>query len=224
MISGDRMTDLDVPRLEILRKVFPSYGEAARPIDLFERDRPEIFAMTVKKKFGEWLVLGVFNADEKAPAEKVISLDRLGLDSGKTCVAFDFWKQKFFGEVRGQFSVRLEPASVVLLAIHEKRGVPQLISTDRHVTQGGVELESLQWNVSLNTLSGVSLGPIGSEHNVYLYLPEKHPWVQADPFFFYDFPGYTLKIMEENILRVNVRFDKAERVAWEVNLKKFFGL
>jgi hypothetical protein len=223
MISGDRMTDLDVPRLEILKKVFPSFGEAARPIDLFERDRPEIFALRVKKKFGEWLVLGLFNADEKSPDEKVIALDRLCLDTGKTYVAFDFWKQKFFGELREQVSVRLEPASVVLLAIHERHGAPQLISTDRHVSQGGVELESVEWNAARTTLSGVSLGPPGTEHSVYLYLPQKHPWVQADPFLFYDFPGYTLKIMEENILRVRVRFDKAERVPWEVNMSKFFG-
>ena len=182
-----------------------------------------IFALRVKKPFGEWLVLGIFNADEKAPTEKVISLERLGLDASKTYVAFDFWKQKFFGELRGEFAVRLEPASVVLLAIHERRGVPQLISTDRHITQGGVELESVQWDAVTTALSGVSLGPSGTEHNVYLYLPQKHPWVQADPFLFYDFPGYTLKIMEENILRVRVQFDKAERVPWEVNMSKFFG-
>jgi hypothetical protein len=39
MISGDRLPDLDSTRLEILRKVLPSYGEAARPVDLFDTDR-----------------------------------------------------------------------------------------------------------------------------------------------------------------------------------------
>jgi len=43
MIAGDRLTDLDTTRLEILRKVFPSFGEAARPLDLFESDKPENF-------------------------------------------------------------------------------------------------------------------------------------------------------------------------------------
>jgi hypothetical protein len=75
----------------------------------------------------------------------------------------------------------------VLLAIHERRGVPQLISTDRHVSQGGVELESAEWNAATTTLSRVSLGPPGTEHSVYPCLPQKHPWVQADPFLFYDF-------------------------------------
>jgi hypothetical protein len=111
----------------------------------------------------------------------------------------------------------------VLLAIHERRGVPQLISTDRHVTQGGVELDSVEWKAATTTISGVSLGPSGTTHGVYLYLPDRHPWVQSDPFLFYDFPGYTLKIMEENILRVQVRFDQAGRVPWEVNMRKFFG-
>ena len=223
LISGDRMTDLDPPQLEILRKAFPSCGTAARPIDLFERDRPEVFALSLKRKFAEWLVLGIFNADEKASAEKTLSLERLGLDPRKTYVAFDFWRQKFFGELGPEFSVRLEPASVLLLAVHEKRGVPQFLSTDRHVSQGGIELASADWDRATATLSGVSLGPPGTAHSVYLYLPEKHPWVQADPFLFYDFPGYTLKVMEPNILRVQVRFENAERVPWAVNVKKFFG-
>jgi len=223
LIAGDRMTDLDITRLEMLKKVFPSFGHAARPIDLFEQDRPELFALSVKKKFGEWLVLGIFNADEKAPTEKTITLDSLRLNPGKTYVAFDFWRQRFFGELRDRFSVRLEPASVVLLAIHERRGVPQLISTDRHITQGGVELESLDWDAATATLGGVSLGPAGTAHNVYLYLPEKRPWMQGDPFMFYDFPGYTLKVMDDNIMRVHVRFDQTDRVAWSVDMRKLFG-
>jgi hypothetical protein len=80
-----------------------------------------------------------------------------------------------------------------------------------------------RWDAASATLSGVSLGPKGTEHNVYLYLPQKHPWAQADPFLFYDFPGYTLKVMEENILRVRVRFEQAARVLWSVNFKQFSG-
>ncbi|HOX58905.1 MAG TPA: alpha-galactosidase [Candidatus Paceibacterota bacterium] len=223
MISGDRMSDLDATRLEILKKVFPSCGEAARPIDLFERDRPEVFALRVRRKFGEWLVLGIFNGDEQSPVEKTIALDRLGLDSGKTYVAFDFWRQKFFGEIRGQFTARLEPASVTLLAIHERSGVPQLIATDRHISQGGLELESVTWDTATATLGGMSLGPANTKHNVYLYLPEQHPWAQGDPFMFYDFPGYTLKVTEEHIMRVHVRLGPGGRVPWSINFKEFFA-
>jgi len=223
MISGDRMTDLDTGRLEILRKVFPSLGQAARPVDLFERDRPEVFALPVKRAFAEWLVVGLFNADERSPAHKEIALDRLGLDPSKTYLAYDFWKERFFGEVQGTLRMPLAPASVTLLAMHEKRGVPQFISTDRHVSQGGVELDNVAWEPAAGLLRGVSRGPIGSTHRVLVYLPDEHRWVQQPAFFFHDFPGYTLKMMEPHILRVQVRFENSDQVAWTVNPKALFG-
>ncbi|MDB6058152.1 MAG: alpha-galactosidase, partial [Verrucomicrobiales bacterium] len=96
-------------------------------------------------------------------------------------------------------------------------------ATDRHISQGGIELESVRWDDAAGILRGVSLGARGVDHNVFIYLPEKHPWQQTDPFLFYDFSGYTLKITEENLLRVHVRFDQGDRVNWELNVKMFFG-
>src|SRR5512145_2839962 len=43
VLSGDRLPDLDPSRLEILRKILPSGGEAARPVDLFDTDRHTTF-------------------------------------------------------------------------------------------------------------------------------------------------------------------------------------
>jgi hypothetical protein len=237
MMSGDRMSDLDPVRLEILRKAFPSYGQAARPVDLFERDRPEVFALNVERPFGKWIVLGLFNADEQQPCEKRIDLERLRLDPAKTYVAFDFWRQRLFGEIKGTLTVPLAPASCTLLAIHERPTVPKVISTDRHFTQGGVELEDVKWEAGpsasasdgapraadSDTLRGVSLGPRGSSHNVYIYLPQPRPWGQGHPFFFYDFGEYTLHPTEANVMRVQVRFDKAERVEWAVNPERYFA-
>jgi hypothetical protein len=223
MIAGDRLQDLDAVRLEILKKAFPSLGTAARPVDLFESDRPEVFALNVKRNFGEWLVLGLFNGDLQLPKEKAIALERLGLDGTKAYVAFNFWEQKFHGELHGSLSVKLPPASVLLLAIHEKRNVPHVISTDRHVSQGGIELEDVTWDAATGTLRGVSLGATGTDHNVFVCLPESHPWTQTTPFFFHDSPGYTLKMAEERILRLRVRFGEANRVPWTVNLPQLFG-
>jgi len=223
MIAGDRLADLDAVRLNILGKAFPSFGEAARPIDLFDSDRPEVFALHVTKPFGAWLVLGVFNADPQAAKEKSIPLERLNLDPARKYIAYDFWEQKFYGELAGQLTLKLPPASVVLLAIHEKRGKPQFISTDRHVSQGGVELEDVQWDEAAKALRGISVGAPGTDHRVFVYLPEKHPWTQTTPFFFHDFPGYTLKVVEENIVSIRVRFAQGNRVAWQVNPSTLFG-
>ncbi len=219
MISGDRLTDLDLTRLEILRKVFPSYGEAARPVDLFQRDKPEIFALPVKRSFGDWLVVGIFNYDERATAEKEVLLERLRLDASKTYIAYEFWSQRLHGEVRGNLRLRLDPASVALLALHEKRGIPQVVSTDRHFAQGALELASVAWDGAAGRLRGLSLGPIGTAHNVAIYIPQDYVWAQERPDYFYDFDSYSLKLMEPHILRLRVRFEKRERVEWEAQFK-----
>jgi hypothetical protein len=222
LMSGDRLPDLDAGRLDILKKIFPSYGEAARPVDLFDTDRHSIFALKIQKPFGEWTVAGLFNSSETEPLVRNIPLSRLWLDEKKTYLAFDFWNQRLREEVTGELRVTIPPASVVLLALHEKRNVPQVLSTDRHVLQGAIELEQIAWNAETQTLSGVSLGPPGTAHNLAVHLPERHPWFQGGPFLFHDFAGYTVKMMDEHILRIRVRFEETARVAWRINLNEFF--
>ena len=102
------------------------------------------------------------------------------------------------------------------MTLHQLRGAPQVISTDRHFTQGGVELESVQWDPGTNTLSGVSLGPLATAHNVTIYIPGGYRWAEPLYGYFKEFPNYSLKLMEPLILRVHVRFNKGERVPWEV--------
>jgi alpha galactosidase C-like protein len=219
MISGDRLTDLDPVRLEILRKVFPSYGQAARPVDLFERDKPEIFALPVKKDFGDWMLVALFNYDEHASATKEVALERLRLDRAKTYVAYDFWREQLLGEVRETLRATLQPASVALLALREERGIPEVVSTSRHFTQGAIELETVAWDASSRVLRGVSLGPPGSAHHVSIYISPSFRWAQQLSGYFYDFNGYTLKLIEPQVLRVLVRGNEAGRVPWEVRFK-----
>jgi alpha-galactosidase len=223
MISGDRLPDLDLTRLEILKKVFPSYGEAARPVDLFDTDRHSVFALRIEKPFGTWTIAGFFNRNENEAAEHVFPLNRLWLDPAKTYLAFDFWRERFHGEITREIRVKVPPSGVTLLALHEKRGVPQVLSTDRHVLQGAVELEQVTWNSDPGLLEGTSLGPLDTAHNVWVYIPEAHPWFQGGPFLFHDFPGYALKMMDQHILQIRVRFRGSTRIAWTADVGKLIA-
>jgi hypothetical protein len=223
VLSGDRLPDLDPARLEILKKILPSSGEAARPVDLLDTDRHTAFALKVRRAYGEWTVVGLFNPDESDFAEHVWPLERLWLDPAQTYIAYDFWRERLHGEVRGTLRVRVPPASVMLLAVHEKRDVPYVVSTDRHVLQGALELERVHWEAGARTLEGVSLGPVGTAHHVAVYVPQAQAWKQGGPFLFHDFPGYTLKMIDAHVLRVRVRFDHAPRVSWKIQFDDFLG-
>ncbi len=61
--------------------------------------------------------------------------------------------RKFLGVQDGLLQAHVEPHSNLLLAVHELKDHPQFLSTDRHITQGGVELADLDWNQDREELS-----------------------------------------------------------------------
>lgn len=221
MMSGDRLSHLDPYKIQILKKVTPSFGEAAKPVDLFDDKMQSVFALKVKKPFAEWTVAGFFNANLGKAIEKKFSMKRLWLDPGMSYLIYDFWKNEFIGEVKGEMKVSIEPGSVTLLSIHEKTGRPQVISTDRHVVQGGIELENVEWNEAAGKLSGRSMGPLNSFHNVYVYIPGEHPWTWGGSALFRDYEGYSLKLVHNNIIQVHVDFSRKADVDWEIVAKQF---
>jgi hypothetical protein len=221
-MSGDRLTQLDPYKLDILKKITPAYGKAAKAVDLFDAEIPTCFALHVEKPFAEWTVAAFFNPDLERPAEKHLPLARLGLDAAKTYLAWDFWRQQLIGELSGEVSVRIPPGSVRLLSLHEKRDWPQLIATDRHVLQGAMEIEHVAWDESSRTLSGISVAPPGTAHNVYVHVPGEHPWTWGGYVLFRDHESFTLKLVHPNIIQVHVRFDQSGRVPWQIDLDEFF--
>jgi hypothetical protein len=221
-ISGDRLTDLDPVKLEILKKVLPSFGEAARPVDLFDSDLPSVFALKINKSFGEWTLIAFFNSSLTESAEKEFPMERFWLDADKTYLAYNFWEEKFIGSVKQSLLVTIPPGSVTLLSLHEKSGTPQFISTSRHITQGGIELENITWDTKSNTISGISSGPLKSSHSVLVYLPEPHPWSQGGHILYKDYDSFNLKMVDDNIIKINLHFDKSEQIEWKINIYEYF--
>ncbi len=221
MISGDRLRQLDASRIDILRKITPSFGEAAKPVDLFDGETQSVFALKIKRPFAEWTIAAFFNADLKTAVEKKFSINRLWLDPAKTYLAFDFWQQQFIGEISGNINISVQPGSVRLITLHEKTGKPQFISTNRHVMQGAFEIEDVGWDENNKTISGMSKGPLHSSHNVSIYVPGDHPWTWGGSALVRDFDNYSLKLVDTHIIRVHVVFEKSERVQWKISPDQF---
>jgi hypothetical protein len=216
LFSGDRLTQLDPAKLEILKKITPSLGQAAVPLDLFDGSPGRAFALGVERKFGRWTLLAVFNPDLVEPVARRFEAARLGLDAATTYLAFDFWKQQLRGEVRGGLEVAVQPGGVTLLALHARSGTPQFLSTDRHVSQGGLEIEDVAWDGAARALAGTSLGPPGSAHQVFVYLPDPIDWSWDGSALFRDHDGFSLKLVDRHLVRVHVRFGAIGRVRWTV--------
>ncbi len=210
VISGDRLYDLDAAQLAILTKVLPTYGAAARPLDLFVKDRPELFALHIQQDFDSWWLVGYFNWDEEAEVTRELQLSRLGLAAHTPYLVYDFWEQRLLAETSDSLRLHFVPSSVRLLALHEKRSVPQVVGTDRHYTQGAVELTQVRWDANQGILSGIGLGAPGLSWTLTIYVPEGFMWSPNQR----ETPGVAVVSYENNLLRARLHFVETDRVAW----------
>lgn len=215
-LSGDRLFTLDASKLEILRKAFPSAGIHAKPVDLWDTDPQTVFAAKIEKDFGTWTVAGFFNPHLLEPHAWQFPLERFWLDTAKTYVGYDFWNERLIGELSGNIRVEADPGSATLLAIHEDRKVPFVISSSRHIMQGALELGEVVFDTTSCILSGVSTGPEGSSHQLAVYIPETYGWTPRQSKMYDDFEHYTIKKTENNLLRIHLQFNGTSSIPWKV--------
>ena len=79
----------------------------------------------------------------------------------------------------GRAAGALPPASVALLALHEKQGHPQVVSTDRHVLQGALELQELNWDAEPDPSRRLA-GPLGRRTTCSCICPNPTAGSRAD--------------------------------------------
>jgi len=124
----------------------------------------------INRPFEHWNVLSRMNWTKATMGDTTVAFADLGLDSNKTYLVFEFWNKQFLGRTKRTFSVSaLSPNAIHTYSIREATNHPQIISTNRHLTQGGVDLENVSWKK--NVLSGESKVVQGDPYEVYVYLP-----------------------------------------------------
>jgi len=65
-----------------------------------------------------------------------------------------------------------ENTAMQVFAIREARPHPWVVSTTRHISQGGVSLLDLKWDGGNNVLSGRSAVVAGDPYALSIYLPK----------------------------------------------------
>ena len=148
------------------------------------RRPPTWWLQEIDRPFDHWNVLARFqwgkrgegkNADwplTGAPAEKVAFAD-LGLDGGREYLVFEFWSQEFLGKFTGSFTAPAmdENTSMHAYVIREVRDHPWVLSTSRHISQGGVSLLDEKWDAAAKTLSGKSAVVVGDPYVLTIHVP-----------------------------------------------------
>ncbi len=155
IMGSDRMMDLSAERVELLRRVYPAVD--IRPLDLFPAERnKQIFDLKINHLGRHYDVVGLFNYDEAKSEQMNLSWKDLGLPENTSVQVYDFWNNEYLGSWEQGMTFNLSPTSCRVLALLPSNGKVQLISTSRHITQGWVDLVSLNSNDATNTFTGKS--------------------------------------------------------------------
>jgi len=167
---GENLNDLNQTRLHLLTLVLPPQGQAARPLDLFTHTTPEIYDLHVKTGWDTWHVLLVQNWNDWQKTYQ-ITFSRLGLGKERHYLVFRFWDQHFLGEFRDGVHLNVGARQGETYVIRSVPSHPWVLSTDMHLSQGGVELHDVRYNGRLGQLSGTATRNPGAKGQVVVYAP-----------------------------------------------------
>ena len=206
VLLGDDLPSLPEERLRMMTLCLPSYGVSARPVDLFRSEYPRVWDLEVVTDWGGWHVVGLFNYDGEDRTVQV-DFEDLRLDPDRKYLVWEFWEEEFLGTHAGKVKVIVPKQSARVLAIRELTDRPAVLSTDLHITQGGVELEQVEWDEGSATLRGLCRRAKGAEGSIFLYLPD----------------GYRVErggeIVGPNVARIGLSFSEPS-LRWEVKFHR----
>ncbi len=163
LLLANSFSQLSPQIIHDLTRIFPFHTtpKTARPVDAFTKTYPSVYDFEVSPK---WHQVTFYNSNDKESEKVEVAMSgdtaegALGLSADKEYYVYDFWNDAFRGKVAGRkrLSQTLRAGEVRMMSVHEVSVNPQVISTNRHIMQGYIDLIQTRWLVGRNILKGVS--------------------------------------------------------------------
>jgi hypothetical protein len=126
--------------------------------------------MEVDRPFEHWAVLSRFNFSDQPLRAATVNFRDLGLDDDQ--LVWEFWTRRMIAVSGGGFEAEgLASLGTRTYAIRPRLDRPQLLSTSRHISQGGADLEEVTWNQDTRTLSGRSRVVVDDPYELAIRVP-----------------------------------------------------
>jgi hypothetical protein len=122
------------------------------------------------RPFEHWNVLHRLNWSPNPDGQTTLKFADIGLDGTKTYLVYEFWSHTFLGAFRGGVPLpAIKSMGLDSFAIREQLDHPQIVSTSRHLSQGGSDLIAVGWKAG--ALSGRSRVVADDRYQLVLHVP-----------------------------------------------------
>lgn len=163
LLLANSFSEFSPLTLRDITRTFPYHtqNKSARPVDAFVSPSPMVYDFEVDNT---WHQVTFFNPDEKKGRLIGINMSgqpvegALGLDNSKSYHVYDFWNDNYCGIMKGteRLEQMLRPGEARMLSVREQFDHPGIISTNRHIMQGYLDIIGTLWDPETRTLRGRS--------------------------------------------------------------------
>ncbi len=135
--------------------------------------------LEIQRPFETWNVLARLRWD--ALEETEVQFADLGLDTACDYIIHEFWSENTLGIFHNHFTAAAQQAKeTCVYAIRQLQNRPQIVSTNRHITQGGVDLRETAWDDTALCLSGESDVVAQDPYRITLRVPPGFELLRAE--------------------------------------------
>ena len=226
---GDNLPELDDERLELIRQAIPVLD--IHPMDIRNNlidHRQIMINLAIATEWENWNIFSIINLlDEENNLSVSLQNDlHLDLNPDELYLLFDFWNREYLGTVNDFFNIRLTAYSSRVISVRKMTGIPQVLSTTRHLSQGALELEDIYFNSDTCVLTGITNLVPNDNYSIFIYVPGTFCLLRTEisnPFIGIE----RVNDIEENeslvdsitptILKLNFCSNKACKIPWSVS-------
>ena len=171
---GDNLPELSQERIELIKKTIPVIDmhpadimDIAVDIDLFKIN------LLICRAYETWNVVDVMNTTCTCLKTSLDFNNDLHLDTehNEEYIIYDFWDKKLLGRYFHSITLEIPAYGSRVLSIRRLVENPQIISTSRHITQGGFDLLHIEWISDKLILQGKSILVSNEEYEIVLHVP-----------------------------------------------------
>ena len=224
LLLANSFGTLDAEHVYKLSRIYPfhQFARSARPLDAFTTDYPRVYGMKLTDK---WSSLTFFNEDEEHPQKISIKLSGIegrggaGLHPDKQYYIYDFWNDKLIGTFGGNETLEqeLRKGEARQMAVREVESNPQVLSTDRHLLQGLLELSEVFWNEETKELTGYAELVEGESMHITI---ATNGWQPQHCTVADNEVACSLENNSENLVKLVLKSTHGGKVSWKFSFKK----
>jgi hypothetical protein len=236
-MASDFMGKLPPEKMELYRKTIPT--TYITPMDLYPfnvKDNikegalqccprldkfPKALDLKVGFLTGDYDVLALYNWKDEESENSIDLSEELGLSAKNEYILFNFWEEKLEKGYKNRFNTlfksKIPPHGVKVIIIRRKKGIPQLLTSSRHIT-GTVSIKKFnKWDKNTGVISGSSEIINNYNYKLYFYIPDNYKYkkIEANSMI------YGIKQIN-NLLIANFKnLKKGEKsLNWKIYFKK----